>query len=152
MSSETKKSSDVSSGAPGCSCYGCKPHSVPDDYNETTCSVCFVPVGGVYPNVPAVGSICVDCAAKINKQHKEDPNKRDPYTRKWMVTCTDAGCGDIVHSHNMMYHFIEKQSPSAPGRPRTVDFMALVKAMTDRKKEIDAKNDAEANAAKSDKK
>lgn len=84
-----------------CECYGCKPPTdIPD--GEDNCSVCYVPTGNSYPKVPAVGTICINCAAKISKLHKGGLI-RDPGNRQYMVTCTV--CGDIVHRFNMGWHF-----------------------------------------------
>lgn len=117
-----------------CECYGCKPRKAPDDWKGDSCSVCLLPMGGGFPNIPEVGhgyTICVDCAGKMSEMHKS-PDKRDPVTRKWMITCTDAGCGAIVHRFNIFGHFVEKTGGGVG--------MVFFKAFADRMKEIEEKN------------
>ena len=83
-----------------CECYSCKPQNIPDDYDDETCSICFVPLGDQYPKIPRVGSMCLDCCSKYDSHCSCSP-KLDPYTRLPLKTCPK---GHVVHRFNFIYH------------------------------------------------
>lgn len=127
-----------------CQCFGCVPTRVETKAEEDGphCSVCFCPMGNAYPCKPCVGpmtdySICLGCASKYHQVHPS-PDKRDPATRKWMITCDR--CGEVVHRFNVCFHFQTHDTP--PGQIAQVG-MAHFKAFADRAKVIQRKNEEE---------
>jgi hypothetical protein len=129
-----------------CQCFGCVPTRVETSTEEEGphCSVCLLSMGDGFPSIPCVGnmedySICIDCAYKYHLAHRS-PDKRDPATRKWMVTCTR--CGEVVHRFNICLHFHTHDTP--PGQVTVIRDMEHFRAFAERTKAIRSKNAREA--------
>lgn len=70
---------------------------------NAVCSICLEPIGWIYPKLPHIGSMCIECANQWDEQNKDKEELKDPATTLTLPRC--PYCKVILSTFIANYHF-----------------------------------------------